>query len=114
MDQERVNVISDALTRLWDGQHHCPASGDETHVTKEGWHYRADTQCFVESLSYDFSKRRGVLQMREGSCTDMMGCILLFKAIDPNVRDILTFAGDELDTSYRNDGSGEWRAIDAR
>jgi hypothetical protein len=71
--------------------------------------YRQDLWCFVRGLAYDFQTRTGKLVMGDQSCTDMSACMALFKAIDPNVQCIGTFAGDKPDTLYRlrND---EWEA----
>jgi hypothetical protein len=48
--------------------------------------------------------------MDEGNCCDMRGCIELFERIDPEVRTIYTFAGDEPDTIYKREGK-EWHAF---
>ena len=42
---------------------------------------------------YDFTSRTGTLFMSDGSSYDMMGCIDLFKKIDPAVKHIRTIAG---------------------
>lgn len=101
--------ILDVLKKLWALQHRSEHFMD-THVTPEGWVYRADVQCHVKVLEYDFAKRRGTLKMEDGSCTDMMGCVRLFQAIDPNVSDILTFSGERRDTRYMRSGE-DWRAF---
>lgn len=62
--------------------------------------FREDVQCFVRHLSYDFKAKAGILYLEDGSCTDMSGCIGLFKKIDPNVSTILTIAGRRKDTAY--------------
>lgn len=70
--------------------------------------FRDDLQCSVSNLSYDFTTRTGYLNMPDGVCTDMSGCIRLFEKIDPDVRTIRTFAGNEEDTAYhRTDGVWE-------
>lgn len=106
--------ILDILKNLWALQHKGCNDGFNfpTHVTPEGWHYRADTQCYVETLQYNFSTKQGLLRMGDDSCTDMMGCIRLFQAIDPEVKTILTHqSGGELDTCYvRNGGFDDWKA----
>lgn len=62
--------------------------------------FRDDVSCFVRNLTYDFKAKSGVLYLEDGSCTDMSGCIDLFKRIDPNVSTILTIAGRRKDTAY--------------
>jgi len=63
--------------------------------------FRDDVQCFVQKLTYDFKTRIGVLVLEDNSCTDMSGCIQLFKKIDPSVEAIQTIAGNRKDTTYR-------------
>ena len=60
--------------------------------------------CFVAGITYDFRDQSGLVIMGENSCTDMRGCIALFKRIDPEVRYIATQAGEKLDTVYRRSG----------
>lgn len=78
--------------------------------------YRDDVQCFVRELRYDFSQRMGHLMLGDRSCTDMRGCINLFKKIDPDVQGIATYAAGKRDTAYvLKDGKWEARvASDAR
>lgn len=72
--------------------------------------YRDDVQCFVRELRYDFAQRMGHLILEDGSCTDMRGCIELFKKIDPEVQAIATYAGGKRDTGYLfKDGKWESR-----
>jgi hypothetical protein len=40
----------------------------------------------------------------------MSGCIEIFESLDPEVRQIETFSGDEPDTMYARDRGGKWRA----
>lgn len=107
----RTEKVEAALNQL----HQVRDNGDEdginppTHVTREGWVYRSDTQCYAERLEYDFVNRAGALHMRDGSCTDMTGAIQLFQAIDANVEAIDTFAGGKPDTLYRKERHG-WEA----
>lgn len=75
--------------------------------------YRTDLGCHVQKLDYDFWKHRGVLWMAAWNCTDMSGCIRLFRAIDPEVEFITTMAGEEKDTCYESDPGGLWRCITA-
>ena len=49
---------------------------------------------------YDFTSRTGTLFVNDGSSCDMMGCIDLFKKIDPAVKHIRTIAGSKEDTGY--------------
>lgn len=65
--------------------------------------------CEVRSLAYDYVARVGQLVMEPGNCCDMDGCLLLFCAIDPEVREIRTFAADLPDTVYYR-SSGQWKA----
>jgi hypothetical protein len=74
--------------------------------------FRDDVQCYVEKLEYDFQRRAGKLFMGENSCTDMDGCIRLFKRIDPDVELIETIASPSSprrDTTYRR-VAGKWKA----
>lgn len=66
-------------------------------------------QCFATELRYDFKKRQGILLMEDCSCTDMSGCIKVFKSIDPNVIAIQTIAGKRKDTCYVLI-NGKWEA----
>lgn len=56
--------------------------------------------CYVKSISYDYDAKRGRLNMEEGNCCDMSGCIDLFTRIDPDVNRIHTYAGKMPDTDY--------------
>ena len=78
-------------------------------MAKDDLVFRGDVQCFVQKLTYDFKEKVGQLMMEDGSCTDMSGCIKLFKAIDPGVVGILTIAGGRRDTGYVLI-NGEWQA----
>ena len=71
-------------------------------------------QCCVRSVSYDFRKRAGRLDMEDGDCCDMTGCIHFFQAIDPDVRKIETFSGDARDIAYerRSKSRSVWRVVD--
>jgi hypothetical protein len=66
--------------------------------------------CSVRSVAYDFESRKGRLDMLPGCCCDMGGCILLFRAIDPEARRLETYAGDLRDTVYERDNQDRWRA----
>jgi hypothetical protein len=107
----RHERILDVLKKLWALQHRGGYS-HETHVTPEGWVYRADTQCYVETLQYDFTTREGVLKMGDDSCADMMGCVRLFQSIDPEVTLISTFNKSGPDTRYAYEGNS-WKAWQA-
>lgn len=67
-------------------------------------------QTDVAEISYDVARRRGIVKMPDGCCTDMSGCIALFMAIDPECRSIITIAGGWPDTVYYRYGDGEWQA----
>lgn len=75
-----------------------------------------DVQCYVRELTYDFKQRTGRLDLEDGSCTDMKGCIELFKRIDPEVHSIETIAGGRKDTKYHlTDGKWEaWTGLEQR
>lgn len=63
--------------------------------------HRKDLKTRANVLTYDFDLETGWLFMPEDCCTDMAGCIALFKAIDPKVWRIITYAGTNRDTVYR-------------
>lgn len=66
--------------------------------------------CHPVKVAYYFAHKRGELMLRANECCDMTGCINLFKKIDPEVNDIQTWSGSELDTRYVL-FDGKWRAI---
>jgi hypothetical protein len=66
-------------------------------------------RCSVSSLSYDFVTRSGELHFPPDCCCDATGAIALFVGIDPGVRLIRTYAGDEADTVYQK-RAGRWTA----
>ena len=70
-----------------------------------------ELNCDLVSLSYDFATRTGLLTMGEGQNCNMVGCIALFRRIDPDVRLVNTYAGQEQDTSYLRERDGRWTAI---
>lgn len=80
-----------------------------THDEGDGIVFHDGVQCFVANLEYDFRCRAGTLHLADGSCTDMRGCIELFKSIDPRVVVIQTIAGGRRDTWY-GVIDGEWQA----
>ncbi|MEO1102948.1 MAG: hypothetical protein AAFW98_04330, partial [Pseudomonadota bacterium] len=60
-------------------------------------------------------RRIGSVVLEPGHCTDMSGCIKVFTAIDPSVRDIFTFSGERgehprKDMRYSRDTAGKWHA----
>jgi hypothetical protein len=69
--------------------------------------------CGVEKLEYDYLSKTGTLHMSDNSCTDMSGCIGLFKCIDQDVNVIHTIerSGRKRDTSYIRD-NGKWASFD--
>jgi len=69
----------------------------------------SELQCQAQFLGYDFDTRVGRLVLAEGECVDMTGCVSIFERIDPNVRQIQTVAGEELDTVYTRTTAG-WLA----
>lgn len=72
--------------------------------------FHSDFQCFVSSVSYDFTAKSGTAFLHEGNCSSMDGSIRFFQNIDPTVLQIVTFGGGRADTLYvkRN---GEWQAL---
>jgi hypothetical protein len=72
--------------------------------------YRSDLQCEVISLSYDFEKCLGTLQMAPFQNCDMGTCISLFERIDRRVVEVITFAGTTMDTSYKRGAEG-WQVL---
>ena len=74
---------------------------------------RRDLMCDVTSLSYDFDKRTGRLNMAPAGSCSMSGLTELFIAIDPNVERIVTFAGDLPDSMYQRGPEG-WESRLAR
>jgi hypothetical protein len=74
---------------------------------------RWDLMCDVTSLSYDFDKRTGRLNMAPAGSCSMSGLTALFIAIDPNVERIVTFAGDQPDSMYQRGPDG-WESTLAR
>src|SRR3954451_6899810 len=73
----------------------------------------AQIQAEVFSIRYYPKISVGMLYMADGECCDMSGAIELFQGIDPAVRAINTFSGDEPDTMYFRRG-GEWTAYITR
>ena len=66
-------------------------------------------QCCVLSLIYNWRTRSGYLVLPAFHCTDMAGAIAIFERIDPQVKTIVTIAGDEFDTRYeRSADADEW------
>ena len=63
-------------------------------------------------IGYDPAKRLGTVYMKPYCCTYMSGVINSFTSIGPNVRSIVTIAGDEPDTVYRLE-SDRWQAYNA-
>ena len=76
--------------------------------TRTPWDERL--KCDVVSLVYDFRSHTGQLNLPDGDCCDMSGCLALFEAIDPKVTAINTHSGDKADTVYRKEGT-EWKAF---
>jgi hypothetical protein len=66
--------------------------------------YEKKLLCNVHKLLYDYRLRKGKLFMPANNSCDKTACIEMFKAIDPEVREIETFAGTEVDTLYMRDG----------
>ena len=67
--------------------------------------------CLPNSLTYDFNSHTGKLYIKERGCCDMVGCIRVFKSIDPLATKILTYSGGKKDVSYQKDNM-KWKAYD--
>ena len=81
---------------------------DKTKLNKE---VKIDAlmQCGLIGVTYDFTDRTGCAWFPKSHCCDMLGCIKWFKRIDKDIRCILTFSGEYLDTCYYlSKDSGEW------
>ena len=63
--------------------------------------------CFVLDIDYHFQTRTGNIYMQPSNCVDKEASIELFLKIDPKVEAIVTWAGDQRDTSYHL-VNGEW------
>lgn len=70
--------------------------------------------CSVIKIEYNFVARAGRLTMDDDNCCDMQGCINLFCAVDADVKEISTYAGNRPDTAYKKQRNGVWLAIDCR
>jgi hypothetical protein len=73
--------------------------------------WRRELMCDVIRIEYDFEWCIGTAHFAEHNCCDMSGCINLFKRIDPYVKRIITFAGQQQDTWYKINAAGEWEAF---
>lgn len=71
--------------------------------------YRNDLVCEVLSLTYDFEKRYGRLNIPALQSTDLGGCTELFQQIDPDVSVIEVLAGGKLNNLYKREES-EWES----
>lgn len=67
-------------------------------------------QCEAISLAYDFAGRSGTAIFAKDNCCDMQGAIDVFTAIDPEVIQITTYAGNERDTQYTK-RNGQWYSV---
>jgi hypothetical protein len=77
-------------------------------TSEDAWDERL--QCHVVSLAYDFSSHTGRLYLVAQGCCDRDGCLELFQAIDPEVRAIQTYSGDQPDMAFRKMGT-EWMSV---
>ena len=73
-------------------------------------------QCLVRGVSYNFSRKHGLVYVDYDSCVDMQGCIDFFKSIDPDVESIITVAETDdgvnwNDSGYRLDAKGSWKWV---
>jgi hypothetical protein len=91
-----------------------PATKPTPRIGRKGWWGKGSHRgnpwheglaCLVRSLSFDFANKRGELHLPPNCCCDMSGCIAVFQAIDPEVKEVQTFAGKEPDTRY-------WHCLD--
>lgn len=60
-------------------------------------------------INYDYETKYGQLTVPAGTCTDLWGCIELFKKLDPDVEKILVISGRLVDLRYVKQGSN-WEA----
>lgn len=65
-------------------------------------------KCIVKEVTYDFKEKRLHVKMEKGDCVDMTGSIEFAKKIDDGVTSIITYSGEEIDTSYFKRDDGEW------
>lgn len=75
--------------------------------------WRQDLQASVLCLTYDFTRRAGVLTLVPETCTDMSSAVRLFEAIDPGVALIDTrpaISGFVGGTRYVREGD-RWHAL---
>ena len=62
--------------------------------------YDALMQCGIIKMEYDFIDGVGKVWFPDKECCDFVGCVKWFEKIDKDVRLIMTFSGDYLDTCY--------------
>lgn len=67
--------------------------------------------CDVREIAHHFDGHTGILHMAPGNNCDMEACIEVFKAIDPEVKLIITIAGGQMDTIYKRTADGTWGAL---
>ncbi len=70
-------------------------------------------KCYVSRILVECAQHRATILVPDGSCTDMGGAIDLISSIDPEVNQILTMHGDNLDFIYCKK-NGHWEAFDYR
>jgi hypothetical protein len=80
-------------------------------VGKEIFH--RDLQCYVRSISYDYETRAGRLVIADDAGCDMCGCLRLFESVDPSVKLIEVFCGEDKDTTYVRRPRLGWEAVRA-
>lgn len=73
-------------------------------------YFHKQLQCCVRRVSYDFESKAGRVDMVDGSCTDYTGCIEFFKALDPDVTLIETFAGGQKPVTRYERVANKWIA----
>ncbi|MGA7327493.1 MAG: hypothetical protein WBX25_24140 [Rhodomicrobium sp.] len=66
--------------------------------------YHPKFQCCASFLNYDFIGQQGFLYLPDANCTDMGGCIEVFKAIDPAVKRIYVWEAGALINIYEKRG----------
>ena len=81
-------------------------------IEQDGEVFDTRLHCFVDEIKYNFLTCIGEVHMPECNCVDSTGCAELFDGIDPNVKEIRTYAGKMLDTVYGK-ANGKWVVLRA-
>ena len=71
--------------------------------------YNEELWCVLLRAEFDLVAHVANLHLYDGDCVDARGAINFAKRVDPKVRQIITFSGDNLDTVYDRKGD-DWEA----